>query len=52
MEMDCPPACIRQVQIWLPIPLPLPSYLIYLSTNQMCRAYPINQSNCLKIGKR
>ena len=26
--------------------------LIYLLANQMCRTYPINQSNCLKIGKR
>ena len=26
--------------------------LIYLPANQMCRTYPINQSNCLEIGKR
>ena len=26
--------------------------LIYPSTNQMCRTYPINQSNCVKIRKR
>ena len=26
--------------------------LIFLSANQICRTYPINQSNCLKIGER
>ena len=26
--------------------------LIYRSANQMYRTYPINQPNCLKIGKR
>ena len=45
------PPINREIQIWLPIPLPLPQS-IFQPANQMCRTSPISQSNWLEIGKR